>query len=113
MHKEPTIGCKKSGTSRFSNADAERTCAPPASQQWPLSSQVGIAPIAGAFIIVAAAVLIAGPARAHDWYEGVTNAQGERCCGGKKCERLENGDVKEIPGGVLIQSMDELAHIQS
>jgi hypothetical protein len=70
-----------------------------------LSSQVGIAPIAGAFIIVAAAVLIAGPARAHDWYEGVTNAQGERCCGGKECARLEDGDVKEIPGGFLIQSI--------
>jgi hypothetical protein len=69
-----------------------------------MDNLAGIASIAGAFIGIAAAIAV-GPARAHDWYEGLTNAQGERCCGGKDCAPLPDGDVKEVPGGFLIRSI--------
>src|SRR5438477_2696856 len=61
-------------------------------------------PAAWAFIGVAV-VLSIGPARAHDWYEGITNPKGERCCGGKECAPLVDGDVKEVAGGFLIRSI--------
>ena len=65
---------------------------------------VAIADITGVFIGIAAA-LAASPAGAHDWYEDVTNAHGERCCGGKECAPLQEGDVEEVRGGFLIRSI--------
>lgn len=35
--------------------------------------------------IVAALSAPAGPAAAHDWYEGLTSPAGERCCNGRDC----------------------------
>ena len=68
---------------------------------------VAIADITGALIGISAA-LAASSAGAHDWYEDVTNAHGERCCGGKERaadRRLDTDDVEEVRGGFLIRSI--------
>lgn len=56
------------------------------------------------------AVLLIGvgsAAQAHDWYEGLKNANGELCCSvNRDCRELADGDVKEIAGGYAIISLN-------
>src|SRR4051812_3462427 len=68
----------------------------------PMLSRFAV-PIAAAFAGIAA--LVGGPASGHDIYEGLTNPQGERCCGGKECAPLADDDVEEVTGGFLIRSI--------
>lgn len=44
-----------------------------------------------------------------DWIrrEELKNRMGELCCGPSDCSRLEDGDVKPVEGGFLIQSTQE------
>ena len=61
-----------------------------------------IALIAGALL----AALLA-PASAHEWYTGLTNAQGQDCCGGQHGRAVLPGDVLDTPEGLLVRHGEE------
>jgi hypothetical protein len=71
-----------------------------------------------AFLLTAAAAaLIAGGALAHDqhgnpnWIANgrfISPIDGQHCCGVHDCFVLSDDDVKEVAGGVLVVSMNEV-----
>jgi hypothetical protein len=72
-----------------------------------LRGLTAIAALTGGFLLV-----MSGVAKSHDAAEWIQREQlknriGELCCGPRDCSRLEDGDVKPVSGGFLIQSTKE------
>lgn len=39
---------------------------------------------------------------AHSWYTGLTNQDGDSCCGGSDCGPIDDSQVTPVPGGYSV-----------